>query len=188
MWLRRLSPAQPCLRPVRRPMLRSRRQRPRELLQQKFFGSSRQPPCLDINNRDLKNDGCKTESALRSEFPLRVAAVPRLLQPKRVGRRSSRTPLISRVRDEMADHELRSLRAARSRAARRSDRAVRHVLRYGSAPTSCLELNDSPHRRAPCRGTPNRTSLSRRGSPAAGTGCRRGETLASRAGRRPVSA
>ena len=55
-------------------------------------------------------------------------------------------------------------------------------------PTSRRELNDSSHRRAPCPGTPNRTSLSRRGSPAAGTACRRGETPACQAGRRPASA
>src|SRR5262249_31484569 len=52
-------------------------------------------------------------------------------------------------------------------------------------PTSRRELNDSPHRRAPCRGTPNRTSLSRRGSPAAGTACRRGETPACQEGTPP---
>src|SRR6516165_10275383 len=41
---------------------------------------------------------------------------------------------------------------------------------YRPHPTSRRELNDSPHRRAPCRGTPNTTSLSRTRSPAADRG------------------
>src|SRR5262249_59090297 len=94
MWVRTCSSAEPCLRPVRRPMLGSRCKGPRESLQQKFLFSSWQPPCLDVNDRDLENDGCKTESALRVKFPFCVAGAPRLLQPKRGVRRTSLTPLI----------------------------------------------------------------------------------------------
>src|SRR5262249_50680482 len=43
---------------------------------------------------------------------------------------------------------------------------------YRPHSTSRRELNDSPHRRAPCRGTPNTTSLSRTRSPAADRGDR----------------